>query len=186
MWVCGKHIVTHEEGPRLAFVSAVQACLFRGYNANYLFCWKNGSVFPFFDVAMQSPLLGWGTVQSCLIRHNNAEISVRIGNRASCLFRYKKTEFSVSDGERFSLVPFDITIQSAMLAWDTVQSCLFWCKNAEFVMGVVNGFVFLVFCGVTMQSSLLGWGTIQSCLFRYNNAEFSVGMENGSVLSFSI
>ena len=114
----------------------------------------------FFDVAMQSPLLGWGTVQSCLIRYNNAEISVRIGNGSSCLFRYNKTEFSVWDGERFSLVPFDITIQSAMLAWGTVQSCLFWCKNAEFVMGMVNGCVFLVFCGVTMQSSLLGWGTI--------------------------
>ena len=68
MWVCGKHIVTHEEGPRLAFVSAVQACLFRGYNANYLFCWKNASVFPFsdqerfshalFDVTMQKYLFG--------------------------------------------------------------------------------------------------------------------------------
>ena len=45
--VCGKVIVTRKEKPRLIFVSAVQSCLFRGYNTNYLFCWKNGSVFPF-------------------------------------------------------------------------------------------------------------------------------------------
>ena len=104
----------------------------------------SGDGTTFCEVTMQSSLLGWRTVQSCLFRCNNAEFSVRIG-------------------KRFSLACFDVTMQSPMFGWATVLHFFF---------------------DIIMQSSLLGRGTVPSCLFRYNNAEFYVDMGTDSVLSF--
>ena len=74
--------------------------------------------------------LRWGTVQFCLFRCNNAEFSVQMGNGSVCW-----------DGERFSLVFFDVTMQSSLLIWGTVQSCLFRGNNAEFSVAMGNGSV---------------------------------------------
>ena len=50
------------------------------------------------------------------------------------------------DGERFSLVFFDVTMQSSLLIRGTVQACLFQANNAEFsVIGIQAVFPFLVF-----------------------------------------
>ena len=40
----------------------------------------SGDGTTFCEVTMQSSLLGWRTVQSCLFRYNNAKFSVRMGN----------------------------------------------------------------------------------------------------------
>ena len=69
----------------------------------------------------------------------------------------------MGNGSRFSLAFFDITMQSSLFGWATVQSCLLRYNNAEF-------------------SVVMGNGSVLS--FRYNNAEFFVGTGNGSVLSF--
>ena len=106
------------------------------------------------DVEMHSPLLEGGTAQSCLFRHKNAEIRVRIGNRSSCVY--------VWDGGRFSIISLRYNYRESKLAWGSVQSCVrvFSCNSAKFVVGVVNGCVFPVFYKVTMQNSLLGEGRI--------------------------
>ena len=88
--------------------------------------------------------LRWGTVQFCLFRCNNAEFSVQMGNGSVCW-----------DGERFSLVFFDVTMQSSLLRWGTVQFCLFRCNNVE------NRFS--AFCYTTR----LGW---DSCVCVCGNA----------------
>ena len=56
--------------------------------------------------------------------------AVDIGNGSVCW-----------DGERFSLVLFDVTMQSSLLIWGTVQSCLFRGNNAEFSVAMGNGSV---------------------------------------------
>ena len=66
---------------------------------------------------MQSSLLRWGTVQFCLFRCNNAEFSVQMGNGSVCW-----------DGERFSLVFFDMTMQSSLLG------CVWKGKSLTFVI----------------------------------------------------
>ena len=154
----------------------------------------SGDGTTFCEVTMQSSLLGWRTVQSCLFRCNNAEFSVRIGKRFS-LACFDVTMQSPMFGWATVLhFFFDIIMQSSLLGRGTVQSCLFRYNNAEFSIRMENDSVLPFFdirmhsslLGLTIPKSLLGWGMVQSCLFRYNNAEFSVGMENGSVLSFSI
>ena len=82
-------------------------------------------------------LLGWGTVQSCLFRRNNAE-------RVLCWY-----------GEQFSLVFLDVTIQSSLLGWGTVLSCLFRYNNKELSIGMGNGSV-LSFS--IWQCRVLCWG----------------------------
>ena len=94
-------------------------------------------------------------------------------------------------------------MQSSLLGWGTVLSCLFRYNNTEFSVGMGNdpknniksiriSVLFLAcVCGkviVTRKEKprLIFVSAVQSCLFRGNNTEFSVGMENGSVLSFSI
>ena len=80
------------------------------------------------------------------------------------------------DEERFNLVFFDKTMQSSLLAWGTVHSCLFWCNNAEVSVGMgtdsvlsflmISQFVrsFLSRCKA-MQGSLLPWhGSVSVCV----------------------
>ena len=113
---------------------------------------------------MKSSLFGWGTVQSCLFRCNNAEISLRMDGTVLLVF-------------------FDLTMQRSLLGWRTVQSCLFRYNNAEFYVGMVTDSVLsllmhqcrvccwdgerfnLVFFDVTMKSSLFGLGTAQHDFF---------------------
>ena len=87
---------------------------------------ENGSVYLFGSNKLY--LLGWSTVEFCLFRCNNAEFAVQMGNGSVCW-----------DGERFSLVFFDVTMQSSLLIWGTVQSCLFRGNNAEFSVAMGNG-----------------------------------------------
>ena len=128
---------------------------------------------------MQSSLLGWGTVQSCLFRCNNAEFSVRIGQRFSFAFFDISMQSSLFGGATVFLVFFDITMQSSPLGWSTVQSSLFRYNNGSVPCSDWERFS-LAFFDITMQSSLLGWATGQSCLFRRNNEELPVRIGNGS------
>ena len=50
------------------------------------------------------------------------------------------------DGERFSLVFFDVTMQSSLLIRATVQSCLFRGNNAEFTVAMGHGSVYVCVC----------------------------------------
>ena len=160
----------------------VQSCLFRCTNAEFsvrmgkrfslacfditmqspMFGWATVLHF-FFDIIMQSSLLGRGTVPSCLFRYNNAEFYVDMGTDSVLSFLMQQCRVRCQNGERFSLVLFDVTKQSSLFGLGTVQSCLFRYDNAAFAVGMGNG---------------------SSCLFRYNNAEFPFGMGHGSVLSF--
>ena len=69
----------------------------------------------FFDITMQSSQLGWGTIQSCLFRYNNAAFYVGMGNGSVLSFLMQQCRVRCWDGERFSLVFFDITMQSSLL-----------------------------------------------------------------------
>ena len=73
---------------------------------------------------MLSSLLGSDTVQSSLFRYNNAEFYVGMGNGSVLSFLMQQCRVRCWDGERFSLVFFDITMQSSLLGWRTVRSCL--------------------------------------------------------------
>ena len=119
----------------------------------------------FFDVAMQSPLLGWGTVQSCLIRYNNAEISVRIGNRSSCLFRYNKTEFSVWDGEAVILP------HSTFINESTIETVRVWESESEESVSIHHSAFSIVhsaFKNLTFDQSNF-WYTFQNDQKSTNN-----------------
>ena len=105
-----------------------------------LFGWAT-VLLVFFDITMQSSLLGWGTVQSCLFRYNNAEFYVGMGNGSVLSFLMQQCRVRCWDGKRFSLVFFDITMQSSLLGWGTVESCLFRYNNPEFSFGMENGSV---------------------------------------------
>ena len=107
-------------------------------------------------VTMKSSLFGWGTVQSCLFRCNNAEISLRMDGTVLLVF-------------------FDLTMQHSLLGWRTVQSSLFRYNKAEIYVGMVTDSVL----------SLL-MHQCRVCCFRGNNAKYSVGMGNSSVSSFSM
>ena len=60
-------------------------------------------------------LLGCGTDKFCLLRCNNAEISIQMGNGSVCW-----------DVERLSFVFFGATKSSSLLKWETVQSVGMW------------------------------------------------------------
>ena len=117
-----------------------------------LFGWAT-VLLVFFDITMQSSMLRWGTVQSCLFRYNNAEFYVGMGNGSVLSFLMQQCRVRCWDGKRFSLVFFDITMRSSLLGCGTVQSCLFRCNHAEFSVGMRHGSV-LPF-SISMQSSLL-------------------------------
>ena len=96
----------------------------------------------------------------------------------------------------------ELTMQSSLLGWRTVQSGLFRFNNVLLSGRIGIRFSFACFdvtmqsprfgwttvlrflFDIIMQSSLLGRWTVPSCLFRYNNAEFSIRIENGAVLPF--
>ena len=81
-----------------------------------------------------------------------------------------------------------MTMQSSLLGWGTLQSCLCWCSNADLGVGMGNGRAGerfgLVFFDIRMQNPLSGWGKVQSCLFRYNITEFSIEMRKHGMLQF--
>ena len=53
----------------------------RGYEqGKAVLVFLSQSMIFFLDVTIQSSLLGWGTVLSCLFRYNNKELSIGMGN----------------------------------------------------------------------------------------------------------
>ena len=72
---------------------------------------------------MQSSLLGWGKIQSCLFRYNKAEFSVGM-RRFDLLFQYFVFELRLGSlGMVQSFFLFDVTMQSSLLGWDASVYC---------------------------------------------------------------
>ena len=89
------------------------------------------------------------------------------------------------DEARFSLVFVDVTMQSSLLIWGTVQFCLFRCNNAEFSVQMGNGSVCwdgerfsLTFCNVNRFSAFccatrLEWNSV-FLVVKYTDSALSV------------